>query len=1205
MSDRITRAAVGLFLMVLVCGGMPAWGTTYFVRMNGNDEADGKTPGTAFGSMLQAAGVVGHGDAIVVGPGEYKAAAVVAERYAADGSEMRIVGDESGKLTGDAAGAVVIAPASTTDVALRLFRLRDLRVSGITFRGRGQGLKLDNCVNVVVERCTFNGFTKGLSINACKGTRVQSCVVPRCTIGVYVQGSVDTVVDHATVAGATSTGLLILGCGKGEIRNSIFTDNNTNLIGDAVSAKGWSSDFNVIKGTNGVWGDVWAVANAYEWAASSGMERHSVYVTPAFVNPETYDLHVSPEVSWGGGLPGMNVGRPMDEKLAVMDRDGTAFTGRGGAVCAGAYNYPEVKAGAGWSKLAVALDGSARQAAGIYKEDGTLVRTLLADAAGVRELYWDGRDDLGQATPAGKYVVKVVQHDVKVVDDGSVGDNGNPMGAYNCDNANRVAPLADGGFLMTTVYDEGQYNVRRYSANGQALNSTGLTEADLSALAAAGGDDFYAVVGKGKKLIRLAAPGEQMRMLNKAESFEIGDVAAGLAVVGQTAYVSLQGNNVVRVIDLATGEKKRDWAVEAVSDVAADAGGNVWAVSGTNVVCLGEDGKIVKTFATGLATPRYLAASKDRLAVVDNAAAKLAVLDMEGKVIRTLGKGRVVGEFNAVGPENMRDPRGACFLKDGRLVLTESQRVRILFADSGKISADLISNFMDSVVPHPLKSEYVYCGIGVYHVDAKTGAWEWMVEEPRGMTMTDSKGIVKPASFGSPSTSAILGGRPFVVYVPGDGSARLVDVSEPLKPRPAVVVRHGLLGAAYSTLSFARDGSMITSRSQDLKDNSPSVNRIAFKGLDAENNPIFDFAHATVIGPVAGEHAASGVEGKGSVSVDRNNDDIYLGCVTANYNKMVPAWGADHTGVGKMTADGKVRWFSLSSGGNYMSISAVNDGKQTFAMAAKSFGGQIDLFDSDGLRLATGNWNWPSAWNMGFVDMRYGVNAYLRADGKVGAYVEDDSIGRFTRVRVDGVETIQKSATPLEWKGAGAGAGGLPSSQVVAAKGLEKVQIIPKVAEMKVDGDWSAWAKAGVVPQIVALPAVTFKHTVLPEDLWQTFAIGTAIGAVAHDGRFFYVYFVVTDEHQIFDSPSGAVMWAYDSVELWIEEEQFGLGLTRDGSANLFKYRHHNLEGREWAAGYPLAKENVWAAKTDDLSSNPLGRQLADITGVSFKNKKG
>ena len=27
--------------------------------------------------------------------------------------------------------------------------------------------------------------------------------------------------------------------------------------------------------------------------------------------------------------------------------------------------------------------------------------------------------------------------------------------------------------------------------------------------------------------------------------------------------------------------------------------------------------------------------------------------------------------------------------------------------------------------------------------------------------------------------------------------------------------------------------------------------------------------------------------------------------------------------------------------------------------------------------------------------------------------------------------------------------------------------------------------------------------------------------------------------------------------------------------------------------------------KLDDLSSHPLGRQLADITGVSFRNKKG
>jgi len=157
---------------------------------------------------------------------------------------------------------------------------------------------------------------------------------------------------------------------------------------------------------------------------------------------------------------------------------------------------------------------------------------------------------------------------------------------------------------------------------------------------------------------------------------------------------------------------------------------------------------------------------------------------------------------------------------------------------------------------------------------------------------------------------------------------------------------------------------------------------------------------------------------------------------------------------------------------------------------------------------------------------------------------------------------------------------------------------------LKVDGDWAAWSAAGVTPQIVALPTVSFLHCDIPADLWQTFSLGTAIGAVAHDADNLYAYFLVTDEPQRFDAVKPSLMFASDSVELWIEEEQFGLGFTRDGVPHLFKYRFHSLKGKEWSS-YEMPKENVWAAKLEDISSHPLGRQLAEITGTPLKGRKG
>jgi len=82
-------------------------------------------------------------------------------------------------------------------------------------------------------------------------------------------------------------------------------------------------------------------------------------------------------------------------------------------------------------------------------------------------------------------------------------------------------------------------------------------------------------------------------------------------------------------------------------------------------------------------------------------------------------------------------------------------------------------------------------------------------------------------------------------------------------------------------------------------------------------------------------------------------------------------------------------------------------------------------------------------------------------------------------------------------------------------------------------------------------------------------------------------------------------MWEFDSVELWLEEEQFGLGMTAAGTPMLYKYRYHDRGGKEWSANYALPRGNAWAAKLDDLALHPLGRQLAAITGVSMQGKKG
>jgi len=1233
------RTALRCIIVLLAASS--AFAQTWFVRQSGNEQADGKTPKTAFATVLRAAQAVNHGDSIVIGPGTYRCSALLAERFAADGTVMAIAGDESGKLTGDKAGPVVLEPANSTEPALHLFRLRHLTVSGLTFRGAGQGIKVEKCLGTRVERCTFDSLSRGLAAEGTDWLTVQSCVFNRCGIGLALRGARDTHVEHVTVAGSPTAGLLALACGHGTLRNSILAGNNSNLVADEVSASAWSSDHNVLCGTTGPWGSVPMIANPYEWHAASGEDSNSIHVAPSFVDPDKGDLHIDPAVTWGGGLPGLDVGRRGGEADVVHDRDGKLFggvpRGRKEATYVGAYGFPQPRPAAGWRAIGALKAKGLRQSAGVYRPDGTLVRTLLADAAGVSDLYWDGLDDLGQPAPAGEYEVRSVSHNVRIVDDGAMGDNGAAMGAYHCDNADRVVALPDGGFVITTIYDEAGYPLRRYSASGQPVAAANFAEKDFTGGLALAEDGFIGAVGKGEgtKLIRLTASCDRARMANGADSYPVfvggrppalsresaevpaphdggapapGEKApggvAGVAVIGQTAFVGIPDLNLVRSFDLANGQKKGDWPLSGVGDVASDDKGTLWAIAGKEVVSLKPDGAVDNRYPTGLETPQYLAAGAGRLAVIDRKAAKVAWLDAaNGKVIRTLGRERPKGEWTPVAPDLFDDPRDAAITPDGRLLLCEHARLRCLWPATGAVAFEALSNFMDTAVVHPTKPEYVYCWPGIFRVDPKTGAWEWLVESPRGSVEVPGEKKLISLSPGSPSGAVVLAGKPFIFYFRPEQGGRLLllDVTEPLRPRTALDYdnRHRLLGGwAYSTIAFSKGGDLIAGGHYSLQ-----FNGIPFKGLDAQGNPAFDFEHAVALGPKE-DPSPRKMKCIEALAADRVTGDIYYLAVTDLYNKMVPGWGADGTGVGRSAPDGTPLWFALSSGGNYMSISVVNDGKNAWVMAAKSFGGQIDLFNSDGLRLATGNWSWPTNYGIGFVDLRYGVHAYMRPDGKPGAYVEDDAIGRFARLRVDGADAVERSVIRFTWNTPAPQPGPPPLPDRTQGKPLERLLTIPRAPGLKVGGDWAPWEKAGVVPQIVMLPLLGFRRSV-PDDLWQTFRAGTGIGAIAHDGASLYAYFVVADDTMHFDDPKGNAMWMYDCVELWLEEEQFTLGMTSDGSPALFKHRHHNREGKPWSANYALPKEAIWAAKLDELSSHPLGRHLAAVTGASFRGRPG
>jgi hypothetical protein len=1193
---------------------------TFYVRAAGDDRADGTSAKTAVRTLTRAAQLPTHGDQIVLGPGAYREAVLISERFGTPHAPLAIVGDESGQLTGDPAGAVVIEPAVVGEPAVSIHRSQHVRVSGLTFRGQDLGLKVEKVRGVVIERCTFDGLAKGLEAALCEDLRLESSVFLRCVTGAQVKQSTRSRLAHLTVASCSMAGLMASSSSQGEIRNCLFANNNTAMVVDPASGSSWSSDYNAIAGTVGTWGLANQCRIIHEWFASSGQERHSSYTLPAFVDPARNDLHIAPQVTWGGGLPGQTAGLALEPKVEA-DRDDKPFTARDGRVNVGAYNYPEPQPGPDWKKLAVKLPAGARLSAGVYRPDGTLVRMLLADDAPVRELWWDGRDDAGVPAPAGKYEVRAVAHDVRFLDDGNIADNGSPLGTYNCDNAERVVVFADGSFVVSTFYDEAGIPLRYHTRTGVSICGSALAEADVWAIADTRDPVKRTLIaGVGRQLQTIIFPGERAPMPNGAKFYAVladGEKLlapdgktelkpVGLAVAGGKAYVALPGLNVIRVIDLANGNKLADWPVGGVvGDVEAAPDGTVWALAGTEVVVLGADGQVARRHPTGLPTPRYLATGAGLLAVSDPGAARIALLKLaDGAVTQTLGQARPADTWMPVAGDRLGLLRDLAIRDDGTLLVCEAGRVRGIDPAGKRELFAAVSTFMDVGVAHPVDPSYVYVyGAAIHQVNHDTGGWRLVREGPAlsgGRTMAQ------------PSSATILGGKPYLMTMgqrlAADGAKDasgnpvrqqvffLLDVTKPLEPRITGVVP---FAGVYSDTRFARNGDIVIATGDQTEF---KFNVYPFKGFDAQGNPNYDFTKPEVR-DCGKDNSPIGIETKSGLAVDPQTNDYYLMAVTKNHKKMVPAWGASGTGLAKLAADGSLKWFSLTSGGNFTGTAMVRDKNEAWAFIGKDFGGQVEAYNSDGLRLATLNWGWRGHWTCGFVDMRDGLTAYLRPDGRPGVYVEDDSIGRLMRGRLEGTETQKKAALPFTWATATAAPAPVPLPNATGGAVLQNPLVLPKVAPLPMDGDFNAWIKAGVAPQTVMLPIVSWGRT-WPGDLLDTFRAGTGAAALAHDGQYLYAYFLVTDDTPIFGDNPG-IMFAFDGIEFWVEEEQFGFGFVGNRKPAMFKYRYHNKAGAEWAANYAMADGNVWGKVLPDVGAHPLGEYLGSVLGAPLAGKPG
>ncbi len=223
-------------------GPLPYAGDVYFVMAGGNDNADGLSVGTAWGTLNRALRTLKPGDTLYLGEGNYRFTRPHQFGIGRDGQRVSIRARGEGRVT--LVGGVSIH--DTSGLEFKRIRFAD-------------GVSLSRCGDVSFNNCQFAGTDIGLKVAATSGLRVT----------------------HSVFSGFNKSALDI------QNSNNIFLSGNIfdNIHSPAVVADGGSfivySDYNSYANA----GNAWSVDGHLRDLASSsgGHDAYSIVARPEFV----------------------------------------------------------------------------------------------------------------------------------------------------------------------------------------------------------------------------------------------------------------------------------------------------------------------------------------------------------------------------------------------------------------------------------------------------------------------------------------------------------------------------------------------------------------------------------------------------------------------------------------------------------------------------------------------------------------------------------------------------------------------------------------------------------------------------------------------------------------------------------------------------------------------------------------------------------
>ncbi len=432
-------------------------------------------------------------------------------------------------------------------------------------------------------------------------------------------------------------------------------------------------------------------------------------------------------------------------------------------------------------EIAYELPGDAQVTLAIDDMSGKRIRNLVAAQprkAGRVTEHWDGRDDNGQAVPAGQYRYKAIYHHgihTKYVM--SFANPGNPSwgtsdgrGAFYADHTAPVAVASAGDYVgLGCPIGEAGNPLIGCDLNGQRLwgqaNRTFVVGGRMSL--ATDGKILWVSQDQTGTIYRVEAAtgfyspwnqtstdasGSTFRVLDlpvydagkktMQESLDTPDLTA-IAVNDSLLAVCLYKDDTIKLLDKDTGEVKYALKVPQPMTAVFDTDQGLVALSGGQLVRVGLDGKITPFTDTAYPDGYGLAidAKRNIYLSVRGADQNVKVFTPDGKPLREIGKlgGRPLeGKFDDAG---MRNPAQIAVDRTGRLWVTEEtknpKRTSIWDTTSGELVKDLIgtTSYAGAGALDPFDPTTAFSDDTVYQLDWDKGAyWPlWSLGQKNGL----------------------------------------------------------------------------------------------------------------------------------------------------------------------------------------------------------------------------------------------------------------------------------------------------------------------------------------------------------------------------------------------------------------------------------------------------------------------------------------